>query len=316
MSFWPGRDIKVEYAVVTQQLTRRFGNFTAVDKLTLSIPPGQVCGFLGPNGAGKTTAMRMLCGILEPTEGSGTVLGMDIARQSDKIKAHIGYMSQRFSLYDDLTVGENLNFYAGLYSLTGRKRAERVAEMLALGRLEGHKKQLASTLSLGFKQRLALGCALLSHPRLVFLDEPTSGVSPTSRRDFFNIIQDLAARGTTVIVTTHFMDEAERCHQIAFFSQGRLLAFSSPDELKQSSLEGVLLELTLPDPQGEAERIRSLPFVCDCSVHGSVLHVVVRDQDKMEALASFTQAQPRVITPTLDDVFITLARKKESEAMT
>lgn len=302
-------------AVITENLTRRFGSFTAVDQLNLVIPEGQVCGFLGPNGAGKTTAIRMLCGILEPTSGSGTVLGYDIARQSDQLKNHIGYMSQRFSLYDDLTVIENLDFYAGLYNLAGRKKRIRIEEIIGLANLVGRENQLVVTLSLGFKQRLALGCALLSKPALLFLDEPTSGVSPTSRRVFFNIIQDLAYQGTTVIVATHFMDEAERCQQIAFFSAGKLLALSSPDKLKQTSLQGVLLELELPNPFEQMDRLLDLPLVKDCSVHGSALHVLVENQSGIEILTAATGVTPRIITPTLDDVFIALARKKESEAI-
>lgn len=300
--------------VLTKDLTRRFGSFTAVDRLNLTIPAGQVCGFLGPNGAGKTTAMRMLCGILEPTSGSGTVLGYDIAKESDRIKRRIGYMSQKFSLYDDLTVVENLEFYAGMYGLTGRTRRVRVDEMLALADLTGRDTQLTTTLSLGFKQRLALGCALLSRPDLVFLDEPTSGVSPTSRRAFFNIIQDLASLGTTVLVTTHFMDEAERCQQIAFFSNGRLLAFSSPDELKRTVVQGQLVELILPAPVDQVNRLLAVSGVKECSVHGSALHVLAENEAVIRELASLTGAVPRPITPTLDDVFITLARQQEREA--
>lgn len=303
----------MDYAVITQDLTRRFGNFTAVDRINLAIPTGQVCGFLGPNGAGKTTAMRMLCGILEPTSGSGKVLGLDIATQSELIKRHIGYMSQKFSLYDDLTVSENLDFYAGLYNLSGLTKRRRIEEMIDLAQLLERKEQLAGTLSLGFKQRLALGCALVSHPQLVFLDEPTSGVSPASRRAFFNIIQDLAAQGTTVIVTTHFMEEAERCQQIAFFSRGKLLALASPDELKHTSLEGILLEIVMPDPLRYIDDLLQLPFVKDCSIHGASLHVLVKDQSSTQQLAAYIGVQPKLINPTLDDVFIALAKNQESE---
>jgi len=304
----------MDYAVITKDLTRRFGDFTAVDRINLTIPTGQVCGFLGPNGAGKTTAMRMLCGILEPTSGSGKVLGFDIDSEADLLKHHIGYMSQKFSLYHDLTVQENLDFYAGLYGLVGSKKRRRIEEMIALADLAGRENQLAGTLSLGFMQRLALGCALISHPWLVFLDEPTSGVSPTSRRAFFNIIQDLAAQGTTVIVTTHFMEEAERCHQIAFFSQGKLLALASPDDLKQTSLQGILLELPLADPLRHMDDLLDLPYVKECTIHGSTLHVLVKDQAGADQLTAFTKVQPKIITPTLDDVFIALAKSQESEA--
>lgn len=303
----------MDYAVITQDLTRRFGDFTAVDRINLAIPTGQVCGFLGPNGAGKTTAMRMLCGILEPTSGSGQVLGYDIAAQSELLKQHIGYMSQKFSLYDDLTVYENLDFYAGVYSLSGAAKRRRIEEMIELAQLKDRKDQLVSTLSLGFKQRLALGCALVSHPKLVFLDEPTSGVSPASRRAFFNIIQDLAASGTTVIVTTHFMEEAERCHQIAFFFRGKLLASASPDELKKNSLDGTLLELIIPDPLRFIDDLLKMPFVKSCSVHGSSLHVLVKDESCLQPLAAHIGVEPKVITPTLEDVFVALAKGQERE---
>ena len=222
-------------------------------------------------------------------------------------------MSQKFSLYDDLTVTENLDFYAGLYSLSGAAKGKRIQEMIELTQLKERKDQLVATPSLGFKQRLALGCALISHPQLVFLDEPTSGVSPASRRAFFNIIQDLAAGGTTVIVTTHFMEEAERCHQIAFFSRGKLLALASPDELKKTTLEGILLELILPDPLGVIDNLSKLPYVKSCSVHGASLHVLAEDESCIQQLAAYIGVQPKVITPTLDDVFIALAKRQESE---
>ena len=223
----------MEYAITSHDLTRAFGKFTAVDRLTLNIRPGEVCGFLGPNGAGKSTAIRMLCGILEPSSGQATVLGYDLLREVEKIKNHIGYMSQKFSLYEDLSVIDNLSFYAGIYSLPRHQRSERIAEMLNLADIADRKNSLVGTLSVGWKQRLALCCAIISRPALVFLDEPTSGVSPTSRRQFFNIIQNLSNQGTTVIVTTHFMDEAERCDRIAFMSDGKLMALDTPDNLKK-----------------------------------------------------------------------------------
>ena len=216
-------------AIETRELTRMFGDFVAVNKVSLTIEPGEVCGFLGPNGAGKSTLIRMLCGILTPSSGSGSVLGYDIVSQSDQIKQHIGYMSQKFSLYEDLTVRENLDFYGGVYGILRRKRSKRIREMLDLVGLEGSENRLVHGLSSGWRQRLALGCALISRPAVVFLDEPTSGVSPTSRRSFFDIIQRLANEGTTVIVTTHFMDEAERCNRLAFISQGHLIALDTPE---------------------------------------------------------------------------------------
>jgi len=299
----------VEYAVTTDRLTRVFGNFTAVDKLTLQIKPGEIYGFLGPNGAGKSTAIRMLCGILEPTSGTATVLGYDLARETEKIKRCIGYMSQKFSLYNDLTAAENLQFYAGLYSVSRRERKSRVQEMLNMAGLTEREDELAANLSGGWKQRLALGCAIIARPAIVFLDEPTSGVSPTSRRRFFNIIRRLAGEGTTVMVTTHFMDEAEYCDKIAFISSGRLMAVDTPDNLKQNVLEGCLVELDLPGIMERLESIEQLPYVKECSVHGLLLHVLLEDEAGLGVLEEFTGVPAKPITPSLEDVFIALANK-------
>ncbi len=300
----------MEYAVTTRELTKAFGDFVAVDGLTLSIRPGEVYGFLGPNGAGKSTAIRMLCGILEPTSGTGTVLGYDLIRETEEIKQRIGYMSQKFSLYEDLTVKENLEFYAGLYSVPRREVRDRVREMVAMAGLAGRERELAANLSGGWKQRLALGCAIISRPALVFLDEPTSGVSPTSRRMFFNIIQGMAAAGTTVMVTTHFMDEAEYCDRIAFISAGRLMAVDSPDNLKRTVIGGDMVELELPDPMERIDGIERLPYVRECTVHGPLLHVLLESESYRSALMEDTGAEPRPITPSLDDVFIALANRE------
>lgn len=299
-------------AISTKELTRRFGDFTAVDRVTMDINQGELVAFLGPNGAGKTTTMRMLTGILLPSAGEATVLGYDLARQSDDIKAHIGYMSQKFSLYADLTVLENLSFYAGLYGITGKKTNGRLDEMLELAELTGHKNALVSTLSRGFHQRLALSCALVSRPALLFLDEPTSGVSPSSRRAFFDIIRQMAAGGVTVIVSTHFMDEAGRCDRIAFFNQGRLLALDSPDYLRNHVLEGCMLELELPEPVSRLERLKALPYVKECSLHGLMLHVLVQEAGNQTALEQYAGVKARPIIPSLEDVFIALAKMRES----
>lgn len=301
----------MEYAITTEQLTRKFGNFTAVDHLNLNIKSGEICGFLGPNGAGKSTAIRMLCGILEPTGGNGAVLGYDLKHDSEKIKQNIGYMSQKFSLYHDLTVAENLDFFAGAYGIASSKRKHRIEEMLMLADLVGQESRMVSELSAGYKQRLALGCSLLSSPALVFLDEPTSGVSPTARRDFFNIIHSLAARGTTVIVSTHFMDEAERCDRIAFMSRGRLLAMDSPDHLKSGVIKGCLLELNVANPMEQLDKLTQLPGVIECSIHGSMLHVLAHNVNAIPALEAAADTKAVVITPTLEDVFLALAKKTE-----
>lgn len=297
-------------AIETRDLTRVFGEFVAVNKVSLTIDAGEVCGFLGPNGAGKSTLVRMLCGILTPSSGTGSVLGYDLLRQSEQIKGRIGYMSQKFGLYQDLTARENLEFYAGLYGVARPERKKRVSEMMALSGLEGSEDRLVANLSSGWRQRLALGCALISRPAVVFLDEPTSGVSPTSRRSFFNIIQQLANEGTTVIVTTHFMDEAERCNRIAFMSQGCLMALDTPRNLKSSTLQGHLVELEIPGAIERITSIENLPYVKECSLHGPLLHVLLQSQRDAGELARFVGAEPRTITPSLEDVFIALAKNR------
>ncbi len=217
--------------VETRGLTRRFGPVTAVRELTLRIERGEVFGLLGPNGSGKTTTIRMLCGILEPSAGSATVAGIDVAAAPEQVRQRIGYMSQQFGLYEDLTAGENLTFYAAIYGLTGDARRARVAEVVAFLEIGARLRQLAGELSGGWKQRLALGCALLHSPAVLFLDEPTAGVDPAARRRFWGAIHDLAAHGTTVLVTTHYMDEAERCRRLAMLSGGRLIALGTPAEV-------------------------------------------------------------------------------------
>ncbi|NLW91812.1 MAG: ABC transporter ATP-binding protein [Syntrophomonadaceae bacterium] len=278
----------------------------------MDIEQGELCAFLGPNGAGKTTAMRMLTGILIPTSGQADVLGYDLLKQSDDIKAHIGYMSQKFSLYSELTVLENLSFYAGLYGINGHSLNQRLQEMLELAELVHRQNDKVATLSRGFRQRLALSCALISRPALLFLDEPTSGVSPSSRRAFFEIIRQKASEGVTVIVSTHFMDEAGRCDRIAFFNQGRLLALDSPDYLRNNVLEGHMVELELPEPVSQLERLKALPYVKECSLHGLMLHVLVREVNDQTALEQYTGVQAQPIIPSLEDVFIALAKTRES----
>ncbi|PKM88789.1 MAG: ABC transporter ATP-binding protein [Firmicutes bacterium HGW-Firmicutes-12] len=302
----------MEDVVITRDLTKVFGTFTAVDKLNISIKRGEIYGFLGPNGAGKSTAIRMLCGILMPTAGNAEILGFDLYKQAEEIKKKIGYMSQKFSLYDDLTVEENLNFYAGIYNVNSKERRSRTQEMLEMSRLTGREGELVANLSSGWKQRLSLGCAIISRPSILFLDEPTSGVSPTSRRMFFGIIEELARAGTTVMVSTHFMDEAERCHRIAFLSAGALLAVDTPEQLKKKVIKGYLVELKLQDAMERISSIEKLPYVKECNIHGSLLHVLLESECYEEDLESFTGSKPKGITPSLEDVFVTLSRYRKA----
>ncbi len=228
-----------DYAVTVDNLEKRFGRFTAVNRISFQVRRGEIFGFLGPNGAGKSTAIRMLCGILSPSGGSGTVAGFDIRTQPEQIKANIGYMSQKFSLYQDLTVEENIDFYSGIYCIPAENKIERKRWVLEMSGLVEHRRHLTSTLSGGWKQRLALGCAILHEPPVLFLDEPTSGVDPISRRQFWDLIYDLSSRGVTVFVTTHYMDEAEYCNRLGLIYRGELIALGTPHELKS--------EMPLPD---------------------------------------------------------------------
>lgn len=296
------------YAVELHGLTRRFGDFTAVDNVSLNIKQGAIYGFLGPNGSGKSTTIRMLCGLLEPSLGGGSVLGLDIARDSEAIKQKIGYMSQKFSLYDDLTVSENLAFYAGLYSLAPAVEKRRIAEMLALAGLENRRHELVANLSGGWKQRLALGCSILHEPAILFLDEPTGGVDPKSRRLFWDIIYNLSLAGTTVMVTTHFMDEAEHCDEIGFIFEGRLLTSDSPANLKKS-LPGVLLSIPTAEPMALLAEIEKGGGYLDVYPFGASLHVLAVP----EAVARFTGYEHEIIGPSLEDIFVYLVKSHRKE---
>jgi ABC-2 type transport system ATP-binding protein len=244
-------DAAAEPAVHTQALRKTFGAYTAVDGLDLTIARGEVFGLLGPNGSGKTTTIRMLCGLMAPTSGCATVVGFDVAREPEMVRRSIGYMSQKFGLYDDLTVYENIRFYSSVYGLAGRERDRRVEELMDELELQPRRKQLTGTLSGGWKQRVALACATAHHPRMLFLDEPTAGVDPAARRRFWQIIHQMASSGTTILVTTHYMDEAERCGRIAFLSRGHLIALGTVDEItaqfSQPSIEDVFIELQRRD---------------------------------------------------------------------
>lgn len=296
-------------AVETKDLTRTFGSFTAVDRVSLQVKRGSIYGFLGPNGSGKSTTIRMLCGILEPTSGSGTVLGLDLIRENEAIKNQIGYMSQKFSLYEDLTIRENLEFYAGLYSLSGLESKRRIAEMIEMAGLKGRENEMTVNLSGGWRQRLALGCAILHNPPIVFLDEPTGGVDPKSRRLFWDIIYKLAAQGTTIMVTTHFMDEAEHCDEIGFIFEGRLIASGTPTALKQS-VPGQLIRIAHADPLALLEKlIKDKAEYLDAYAHGSSLHILVNERQKK----AFDSLNPQLINPSLEDVFVNYVKISRKE---
>src|SRR5271156_5832787 len=258
-------------AVEMRELVKRFGDFVAVDHVNLDVRRGEIFGFLGPNGAGKSTTIRILCGLLEPTSGSATVGGLDVATQSETIKETIGYMSQKFSLYDDLTVEENIDFFSGIYGVPRAKRAERKDYVLKMAGIEQRRSSMTNLLSGGWKQRLALGCAILHEPPILFLDEPTSGVDPIARVSFWDLIYQLSATGHTVFVTTHYMDEAEYCHRLALMGGGRVIALGSPAELKQSLGEGSLLYLESSDLMGSMTVLEKKKGIQDIAVFGGGL---------------------------------------------
>src|SRR3984893_5246117 len=268
-------------AVAARELSKRYGQLLAVDKLSLEINQGEVFAFLGPNGSGKTTTIRMLCGIITPTSGQGRVLGFDVGTQSEAIKARIGYMSQRFSLYEDLTVRENLNFYAGVYQVPRGRRAERVGELIEMAGLTGRERQLAGQLSGGWKQRLALGCAIVHQPPLLFLDEPTAGVDPVSRRSFWTLIYGLARGGVTISLTTHYIDEDEHADRVALMLNGRVVALAPPRELRATGVSGTLLEVECEPAIDALELLPTLPHVREVTLYGTLLHVLV-DEDMTE----------------------------------
>ncbi|HEX9017472.1 MAG TPA: ABC transporter ATP-binding protein [Chloroflexota bacterium] len=299
------------YAVEAINLTKRFGDFTAVDGISLQVERGEIFAFLGPNGSGKTTTIRMLCGIIAPTSGTGRVAGFDIVTEGDQVKERIGYMSQKFSLYEDLTVRENLEFYAGVYQVAEGERAGRIAELVEMAGLVGREDELAGNLSGGWKQRLALGCAIVHRPPILFLDEPTAGVDPVSRRRFWDMIYDLSEQGVTVFVTTHYMDEAEHAHRVSLMLAGRLIACASPETLKAASEPGSLLEVECEPLVAALDLLPSLEGVEEVAVYGSLLHVVVRPApDRASRLRlELEQRGIRVsrieaVQPSLEDVFI------------
>jgi ABC-2 type transport system ATP-binding protein len=308
-------------AVEVHDLTRKFGEFTAVDRVTFAVEPGEIFGFLGPNGAGKTTTIRMLTGLLEPTSGDACVAGLDIRTETEAVKQRIGYRSQLFSLYGDLTVDENIALFAGLYGVSGARLDERRAWVLRMAGLEDHHRQLTAELSLGWKQRLALGCAVLHEPPILFLDEPTSGVDPVSRRNFWELIYSLADAGTTVMVSTHYMEEAEYCHRLALMNRGRLIALDTPANVR-GLMKEPLLEVTTRDGPAVAQALQGAPGVVEAAMFGRAVHVVVEDARAAAAgLPAYVAGRgldiQRIdpIAPSLEDVFVALVRREGGAAV-
>ncbi len=298
-------------AVVVDRLVKRFGTFTAVNEVSFDVQHGEIMGFLGPNGAGKSTIIRILCGLLRPTAGRASVVGLDVAREPEAVRQRIGYMSQRFSLYGDLTVAENLRFFGGLYGVEGREFVARSQWALEMAGLLGRESALTSELASGWKQRLALGCAVLHRPPVLFLDEPTAGVDPVARRGFWDLIHQMAAGGVTVFVSTHYMDEAEYCHRLALIHRGRLVALGTPNELKRHALAGAVLLLECEPREQALEVLQAAPGVLDAAVFGDVLHVVVAAADTaLDELPRFLATRAvrctriEAIAPSLEDVFV------------
>jgi ABC-2 type transport system ATP-binding protein len=300
-----------EYAIEVKSLVKRFGGFTAVDGVSFEVGRGRIFGFLGANGAGKSTTIRMLCGLLDPTSGTATVGGYDIRREPERVKRAIGYMSQRFSLYEDLSVAENIRFFGGAYGLTRKAVDARLAWVLEMAGLVGRERSLTRTLSVGWKQRLALGCAVLHEPRIVFLDEPTGGVDPASRRRFWELINGLSEGGMTVFVTTHYMDEAEYCNDIRLIHAGRIVAGGSPGELKSKYIQNPILEVSSDRIVEAMEILQKEPWVLETSIFGLALHISVADEEEGRRLVRARLGREGIavqrvdrIMPSLEDVFI------------
>ena len=301
-------------AIEVSHLTRKFNKFSAVDDISFYVPEGEIFGLLGPNGAGKTTTIRILCGVLLPSAGSVQVLGFDVARHPEEVKRRIGYMSQKFSLYNDLSPLENINFYASIYGVPRKERAARVKELLEMADLKGHERQSTGSLSGAWRQRLALACAIVHRPAMIFLDEATAGVDPISRREFWDLIYQLAGQGVSVLATTHYMDEAEYCNTIGMMYQGQMVALASPERLK-AELPGALFQIECDRPVDALALLESLPVEKQVAPHGAQIHLTLQDAaDAAPARAALEGAgiQLRMwepVDPSLEDVFITMVTR-------
>ncbi|MCX6354382.1 MAG: ABC transporter ATP-binding protein [Candidatus Aureabacteria bacterium] len=300
-------------AVEVRDLEKKFGEFTAVNRINFQVRRGEIFGFLGPNGAGKSTTIRMLCGIIPPTSGSGRVGGFDIVREQRNIKKNIGYMSQKFSLYDDLTVEENINFYSGIYKIPRAEKEARKEEIIHTADIGEFRTHLTKTLSGGWKQRLALGCAIMHRPSIIFLDEPTSGVDPITRNNFWDTIKTMAKSGVTVFVTTHYMDEAENCDRMALIYRGTIIAMGTPEEMKTKLMKKDVLEVRVSDSEEWAGKLDTIAGVEETALFGTDIHAVVDDAEKVAPMIRdmFQEAKVsgytvRKIPPSLEDVFVSL----------
>jgi ABC-2 type transport system ATP-binding protein len=306
--------------IIARDLTKKFGDFTAVDRINFQVNRGEIFSFLGPNGSGKTTTIRMLLGLIKPTSGSAEVLGEEMNQNPELIRPQVGYMSQRFSLYNDLTVKQNLVFYGRVYGLSNDMLRERIQEAVQMAGLEGHEHTKTAELSGGWRQRLALGAAILHRPELIFLDEPTAGVDPVSRREFWELLYELVSGGVTIFATTHYMDEAEHSHRLAFIQRGRIIAIGTPEQIKSEKMKGQVLEIGCREPEQALALLRSeieknnLSFE-DVSLYGALIHVVATDipRARSETTAIFDEAGIELdhmdeIEPSLEDVFIASMR--------
>ncbi len=309
------------WAVETHNLVKAFGEFIAVDHVSLQVSQGEIFGFLGPNGAGKSTTIRMLCGLLTPTSGKATVHGFDVAAESEQVRCNIGYMSQKFSLYDDLTVEQNIDFFASMYGVPQERLRQRKEYVLDMAGLKEHHDTLTATLSGGWKQRLALGCAILHNPPVLFLDEPTSGVDPIARGTFWDLIRKMAGEGHTIFVSTHYMDEAEYCYRLALMYRGKVIALGAPAELRAGLNSHSILQLNTALPLETMQALNQTPGVKDVAVFGGGLHVVVDDlQSGIAAVRKRLEIEKIEITrleriqPTLEDVFVALIEAEEKTA--
>lgn len=306
-----------EFAIKVTGLTKTFGDFTAVDGIDITVPRGQIFGFLGPNGSGKTTTIRMLTGTLRPQDGRAEVLGTDVVHHADQVQQRIGYMSQKFALFEDMTVDENLRFYAGIYQVPAAEFAQRREYVLRMADLVGRENELTRNLSVGWRQRLALGAATIHEPELLFLDEPTSGVDPVARRQFWDLLYELAGRGVTLFVTTHYMDEAAHCNQLAFIYRGRIIAEGSPSELRHSHLDQRIFDIAVDDADAALDQLSGTSGIDDAYLSGASLHVVtpragsltVDDLRRRLIAAGFTPPTIREVAPTIEDVFVNLVTR-------